>query len=286
MKLIADGGSTKTNWCLVNDEGKKVYFNTEGYNPYFVSKEYIVESLHKNLPEDLNITHLTEVNYYGAGCSTAEKRKLVQEAMSLVFTNAKVNIGHDLLAAARALLSHTEGFAAILGTGTNTCIYDGKDVLHNIDSGAYILGDEGSGCYIGKKLLIDYLRGYMPEAVRKNFWETYHLTPDDVNEQVYSQPLANRFCAGFSKFVYDNNVHLEYTRNLVKTSFEDFFRNLVTHYPNYKNYSFNCIGSVGYNFRNVLEEVVTENGMKMGTIIRSPIDNLVKFHLELSPSQL
>jgi N-acetylglucosamine kinase-like BadF-type ATPase len=286
MKLIADGGSTKTNWCLVNDEGKKVYFNTEGYNPYFVSKEYIVESLHKNLPEDLNITHLTEVNYYGAGCSTAEKRKLVQEAMGLVFTNAKVNIGHDLLAAARALLSHTEGFAAILGTGTNTCIYDGKDVIQNIDSGAYILGDEGSGCYIGKKLLIDYLRGYMPEAVRKNFWETYHLTPDDVNEQVYSQPLANRFCAGFSKFVYDNNVHLEYTRNLVKTSFEDFFRNLVTHYPNYKNYSFNCIGSVGYNFRNVLEEVVTENGMKMGTIIRSPIDNLVKYHLELFPSQL
>jgi len=126
----------------------------------------------------------------------------------------------------------------------------------------------------------------MPEAVRKNFWETYHLTPEDINEQVYSQPLANRFCAGFSKFVYDNNVHLEYTRNLVKTSFQDFFGNLVTHYPNYKNYSFNCIGSVGYNFRNVLEEVVTENGMKMGTIIRSPIDNLVKFHLELAPSQL
>jgi len=141
MKLIADGGSTKTNWCLVNDEGKKVYFNTEGYNPYFVSKEYIIESLNNNLPEDLDRTHLTEVNYYGAGCSTQEKRKLVQDAMSVVFTAAKVNIGHDLLAAARALLGHTEGFAAILGTGTNTCIYDGKDVIQNIDSGAYILGD-------------------------------------------------------------------------------------------------------------------------------------------------
>jgi N-acetylglucosamine kinase-like BadF-type ATPase len=286
MKLIADGGSTKTNWCLVNDEGKKVYFNTEGYNPYFVSTEYIIQSLNSNLPSDLQREQLTEVNYYGAGCSTAEKRKVVQDAMSQVFVNAKVNIGHDLMAAARALLGHTEGFAAILGTGTNTCIYDGKDVVNNIDSGAYILGDEGSGCYIGKKLLVDYLRGYMPEAVRKNFWDTYHLTPDDVNEQVYSQPLANRFCAGFSKFVYDNNVHLEYTRNLVKTSFEDFFRNLVTHYPNYENYSFNCIGSVGYNFRNVLEEVVTENGMKMGKIIRSPIDDLVKFHLELAPSNL
>ena len=147
------------------------------------------------------------------------------------------------------------------------------------------IGDEGSGCYIGKKLLTDYIRGYMPEEVRKNFWETFKLTPDDVNEQVYTQPRANRFCASFSKIVYDNNVHIEYSRNLVRTSFEDFFRNLVTHYPDYQKYTFNCIGSVGYNFRNVLEEVAVENGMVVGNIIRSPIDNLVKFHLELAHSQ-
>jgi len=286
MIIIADGGSTKTNWCLVTGDGKKVYFNTEGYNPYFASKEYIIQSLQQNLPTYLAIDQITEVNYYGAGCSTAEKNKIVEEAMQGVFTQAKVNVGHDLLAAARALLGNSEGFAAILGTGTNTCIYDGKNILHNIDSGAYILGDEGSGCYIGKKLLIDYLRGYMPEAVRKNFWETYKLTPDDINDYVYSKPLANRFCASFSKFVYDNNVHIEYSRGLVRTSFEDFFRNLVSHYPDYQKYTFNCIGSVGYNFRNVLEEVVTEYGMVVGNIIRSPIDNLVKYHMELAPSQL
>jgi N-acetylglucosamine kinase-like BadF-type ATPase len=286
MIIIADGGSTKTNWCLVTEEGKKVYFNTEGYNPYFSSTEYIIQSLNESLPTDLEKNQITEVNYYGAGCSTPEMRKIVEEAMKVVFVGAKVNIGHDLLAAARALLGNTEGFAAILGTGTNTCIYDGKEVVHNIDSGAYILGDEGSGCYIGKKLLTDYLRGYMPEPVRNLFWETYKLTPDDINEQVYTQPRANRFCASFSKFVYDNNVHIEYSRNLVRTSFEDFFRNLVTHYPDYQKYTFNCIGSVGYNFRNVLEEVVTENGMVVGNIIRSPIDNLVKYHLELAPSSL
>jgi len=280
MIIIADGGSTKTNWCLVTEEGKKVYFNTEGYNPYFSSTEYIIQSLNESLPTDLEKNLITEVNYYGAGCSTPEMRKIVEEAMKVVFVGAKVNIGHDLLAAARALLGNTEGFAAILGTGTNTCIYDGKEVVHNIDSGAYILGDEGSGCYIGKKLLTDYLRGYMPEPVRALFWETYKLTPDDINEQVYTQPRANRFCASFSKFVYDNNVHIEYSRNLVRTSFEDFFRNLVTHYPDYQKYTFNCIGSVGYNFRNVLEEVVTENGMVVGNIIRSPIDNLVKYHLD------
>jgi len=286
MIIIADGGSTKTNWCLVTEEGKKVYFNTEGYNPYFSSTAYIVQSLMENLPTDLEKNEITEVNYYGAGCSTDDMRNIVAEAMKAVFTKAKVYIGHDLLAAARALLGNTEGFAAILGTGTNTCIYNGKEVTHNIDSGAYILGDEGSGCYIGKKLLVDYLRGYMPEAVRKLFWETFKLTPDDVNEQVYTQPRANRFCASFSKFVYDNPVNIEYSRNLVRTSFEDFFRNLVTHYPDYQKYTFNCIGSVGYNFRNVLEEVVTENGMVIGNIIRSPIDNLVKYHLELSPSQI
>jgi N-acetylglucosamine kinase-like BadF-type ATPase len=286
MIIIADGGSTKTNWCLVTEEGKKVYFNTEGYNPYFAPTDYIIKSLSESLPIDLEKDQITEVNYYGAGCSTPEMRKIVEDAMKVVFNKSRIYIGHDLLAAARALLGTTEGFAAILGTGTNTCIYDGKDVVHNIDSGAYILGDEGSGCYIGKKLLTDYLRGYMPEAVRKNFWDTFKLTPDDINEQVYTQPRANRFCASFSKFVYDNNVHIEYSRNLVRTSFEDFFRNLVTHYPNYQNYTFNCIGSVGYNFRNVLEEVVTENGMVIGNIIRSPIDNLVKYHLELAPSQL
>ncbi|HZY40285.1 MAG TPA: N-acetylglucosamine kinase [Mucilaginibacter sp.] len=281
MIIIADGGSTKTNWCLVTEEGKKVYFNTEGYNPYFSPTDYIIKSLDETLPTDLERDEITEVNYYGAGCSTDEMREIVAAAMRVIFKKAKVFIGHDLLAAARSLLFNKEGFAAILGTGTNTCLYDGKKVTHNIDSGAYILGDEGSGCYIGKKLLVDYLRGYMPEAVRKNFWETYKLTPDDINEIVYTQPRANRFCASFSKFVYDSPVHLEYSRNIVRTSFEDFFRNLVTHYPNYQKYTFNCIGSVGYNFRNVLEEVVLENGMVIGNIIRSPIDNLVKFHLEL-----
>jgi N-acetylglucosamine kinase-like BadF-type ATPase len=286
MIIIADGGSTKTNWCLVTDDGKKIYFNTEGYNPYFSSTSYIIQSLKANLPTDLQVDKITEVNYYGAGCSVEDKVKIVEAAMQAVFTTARIFVGHDLLAAARAVLGDKEGFAAILGTGTNSCIYDGKNITHNIDSLAYILGDEGSGCYIGKKLLGDYVRGYMPEAIRANFWETYKLTPDDVIDNVYTKPLANRFCAGFSKFVYDNNVHMEYTHNLVKSAFDDFFKNLVTHYPNYKQYTFNCIGSVGYSFRNVLEEVVTENGMTMGNIIRSPIDNLVKFHLEMAPSKL
>jgi len=280
MIIIADGGSTKTNWCLLNEENKKVYFNTEGYNPFFVSKEYVIESLKKNLPKDLNFESIEEVNFYGAGVHNDEKAAQLREALSAVFTASKVFVGHDLLAAARALLGNGRGFAAILGTGTNTCIYDGNEAEVQIDSGAYILGDEGSGCYIGKKLLIDYLRGYMPEEVRTAFWEEFHLTPDDVQENVYTKPLANRFCASFSKFVYDCTANREYTRNLVKTSFNDFFKNLVSHYPDYQNYEFNCIGSVAYSFRDILEEVGSEYGMKIGKLLRSPIDNLVLYHIE------
>ncbi|WP_118194563.1 N-acetylglucosamine kinase [Albibacterium indicum] len=279
MIIIADGGSTKTNWCVIDNSGKKIYFNTEGYNPYFVSKEYIQSSLKKGLPEDLNLEDITEVHYYGAGVHNEEKAEIIKDAFSHFFTKAEIAVGHDLLAAARALLGTETGFAAILGTGTNTCIYDGEDVAMNIDSAAYILGDEGSGCYIGKKLLTDYVRGLMPENVRQEFWNTYKITPDEVMDRVYTQPLANRFCASFSKFAYDCAVNIEYLRGIVKSSFADFFTNLVSKYPDYKNYSFNCIGSVGYNFRNVLEETASEFGMTTGRIIRSPIDDLVKYHI-------
>lgn len=280
MIIIADGGSTKTNWCLLDDNNKKIYFNTEGYNPYFVDSDYIVSSLRKGLPNDLPLDKIKEVNYYGAGVHNEEKAQVVADAFKVLFPNAKIEIGHDLLAAARALLGRKPGFAAILGTGTNTCIYDGEKIVHNINSAAYILGDEGSGSYIGKKLLTDFIRGLMPEDVAKVFYETYKLTPDEIMDNVYTKPLANRFCASFSKFVYDNNVNIEYTRKIVDDAFEDFFANLVSKYPNYQDYTFNCIGSVAYNFRNVLEEKANQYGMQVGKILRSPIDDLVQFHIE------
>ena len=282
MIIIADGGSTKTNWCIIDSNGKKILFNTEGYNPYFSNTDYIIESMKKTMPSDLPTTEIKEVYYYGAGVHSEEKAAIVSNALKVIFGNAEIKIGHDLLAAARALLDDQRGFAAILGTGTNTCIYDGEDIEFNIDSLAYILGDEGSGCYIGKKLLGDYIRGYMPENVRAVFWETFKLTPDEILNTIYTKPLPNRFCASFSKFVYDVNVNIEYSRGLVKTSFEDFFKNLVSHYPNYKDLEFNCIGSVAYNFRNVLEEVALEYEMKIGKIMRSPIDDLVKYHIKHS----
>lgn len=284
MIIIADGGSTKTNWCLVNDAHQKINFNTEGYNPYFSDTQYIVNSLRSSLPADLDLSQITELYYYGAGCSVGEKTAIVVKAMETVFTSAKVEVGHDLLAAARALLGIDAGFAAILGTGTNSCLYNGEEITHNVDSLGYFLGDEGSGSFIGKRLLRDYMRGFMPGNLGEVFFETYGLTNEAILDNLYNKPLPNRFCASFSKFIYDHNNYVEYTRDVVGEAFRAFFKNIVSRYPDYQNYSLNCIGSVGYNFRDILGEVAQEYGMKVGKIMRSPIDDLVRYHLELAPS--
>jgi hypothetical protein len=226
----------------------------------------------------LNKEGIEQVHYYGAGCSTKEKNEIVVKAMQSVFPNAEVYVDHDLLAAARALLGRKAGFAAILGTGTNTCLYDGKIITYNIDSLGHYLGDEGSGSFIGKRLLRDYMRRLLPETLHNNFVEQFGLSNEDILDALYNKPLPNRFLASFAKFVYDNN-NFQYCRDIVTDGFTTFFNNLVCNYPDYQNYTFNCIGSVGYNFRDILSSVAKKKGMEVGKIIRSPIDDLVQFHL-------
>ncbi|SMO71645.1 N-acetylglucosamine kinase [Solitalea koreensis] len=279
MIIIADGGSTKTNWCLLNKENKKIYFNTEGYNPYFIDTEGIIQSLRTTLPDNIEISDIEHVSFYGAGCSNEDKKNVVAKALETVFSKARVYVGHDLLAAARALLGTESGFAAILGTGTNSCLYDGHDITMNVDSLGYMLGDEGSGSYIGKRILRDYMRGSMPLEMAEAFHRTFGYSHAEIMEQLYKKPLPNRYLASFSKFVYDNNNVQPYARDVVKEAFTAFFRDLVSRYPDYQNYKFNCIGSVGYNFRDILSEVSAEFGMQVGKIVRSPIDDLVQYHI-------
>ncbi|MDQ8005219.1 MAG: N-acetylglucosamine kinase [Pedobacter sp.] len=280
MILIADGGSTKTNWCLINEAGRKIHFNTEGYNPYFAKQDYIENSLRTTLPDTLDASKLEEVYYYGAGCSTDANKKIVSDAMQKVFVNAKINVDHDLLASCRALLGDEPGFAAILGTGTNTCLYDGSDISLNIDSLGYFLGDEGSGSFIGKRLLADYMKGFMPKGLAESFFTIYGLSNEDIFDNIYNKPLPNRFCASFSKFLYDfKTVYPEYAEDVVDTAFTAFFEKLVIHYPNYNKHLLNVVGSVGYSFRDRLSVVADKYEMGVGKIIRSPIDDLVEYHL-------
>jgi len=279
MLLIADGGSTKTNWCVIDSKGQRSYFNSEGYNPYFVDSDYIVASLSKVLPGNLNKEAVGSIYFYGAGIQNREKASVLVDAFKVIFPNSLAWVEHDLLASARALLGFEAGFAAILGTGTNSCLYNGTEIIHHIDSGAHVLGDEGSGFYIGKRLLIDYLRGAMPEELHKSFKAEYNLTSDEVHEAVYSKPLANRYCAGFSRFIADNYNDFEYSRNLLKAAFNDLFKNIISLYPDYQQYKFNCIGSVGHHFQDILKEVATEWGMEIGKILQAPLDGLVEYHL-------
>jgi glucosamine kinase len=280
MILIADSGSTKTTWCLLNNTGEHYFFNTEGYNPYFVTTSHIIQSLTESLPGNINATLITEVWFYGAGCFE-DKTAIVSRALAQVFINAGIYVGLDLLGSARAVLGNQPGFVAILGTGTNSCLYDGDKITANIDSVGYLLGDEGSGFYIGKKILSDYIREYMPLPVRQEFFETYKLTREAIMETVYSSKLPNRFCAGFTQFISTSVADKAYTHNLVKSAFTDFFTNLVTGYENYRQYTFNCTGSIGYAFKDILTETAETFGMQVGTIIKRPIEGLATHHAQL-----
>ncbi|WP_207424645.1 N-acetylglucosamine kinase [Desertivirga brevis] len=276
MILIADSGSTKTTWSAV-EKGREVKrFETEGYNPYFVTGNYIANSVLKSLDSSVSTAAVEAVYYYGAGCD-ADRGSVVQQALSRVFWRAEVFVSSDMLAAARGTLGAEDGFVAILGTGSNTCLYSKGNISINIDSLGFILGDEGSGAYLGKRVLQDYLRNTMPTTVRERFQSTYSYQNDQLIYNVYSAPLPNRFCATFSKFLINS---CDYSHRVIKEAFKSFFLNLVSLYPDYKSHSFNCVGSVGFVFADILTEVSKEFEMQPGKIVQSPMDGLIEYHLQ------
>lgn len=278
MILIADSGSTKTDWTLTEENKKQTQYNTMGYNPYFITGEEISASVYKDLTPKLDATSVKKVVFYGAGCSTPEKIELVYRSLSKCFPNSDVSVNHDMLGAARSLLGDKPGFAAILGTGSNTCIYNGKEIEKGIESLGYILGDEGSGTSIGKMVLRDFMRCQLPPELFKRFIKTQESDFSEIFSRLYDQPLPNRFLASFCKFADENKEH-RYIQTLVKNSFDQFFMNIVSKYEDYQNFSFNCVGSVGYIFRDILTEVAGSYGMRTGKIISSPIQDLTDYHI-------
>lgn len=283
MIVVADGGSTKTSWCLLSN-GQESYFDTEGYHPFFTDKKFIAASLNNSLPSTVleSAREVNEIFFYSAGGGySIEADKVLIDGLSEIFEYATIVIETDLLAAARALLQKEAGMAAILGTGSNTCLYDGKKVTSNIESLGFLLGDEGSGAYIGKKLIGDYIRGYMPELLRREFYNSYQLSSEALLNAVYESKTPNSFCGQFTKFV-KQHLSEEYCYNLVYQSFDDFFRNIVSHYNGYNRYSFNAVGSVAVHFRDVLNSVVKKYDMALGETLPSSIAGLAMFH---SPAQ-
>jgi glucosamine kinase len=281
-KLIADSGSTKTDWRLLDEEGKIVPFLTQGLNPYFMSAPQLVsvfrDELQKGLMHGLTPQNL-DIHFYGAGCGTDENCTLVSSALAEVFTGAHIRVYSDILGAAHALCGKEEGLVGILGTGMNTCYYDGQTITLQRASLGFILGDEGSGAYLGKKLIADLLNGDVPEEIRLRFDHRFHLSLPEILQKTYRDQYPNRFLASFSKFIFQN-INNPYCSDLAANVFREFFDKHIMRYPNWNEKRFFCTGSVAFWFSNILRTVAEEKGILLGRIVESPIAGLSIYYLE------
>ncbi len=279
MILIADSGATKTDWYFVTHNEIIRTFKTEGINPFLQREDEIDHILlSSDLPLIAQQTY--DVFYYGAGCNYEDKIATVRNSLKKVFSLADITVNHDMLAAARALCQQEAGLACILGTGSNACFYDGENITWNSPSLGYILGDEGSGTYLGKKLLQDFIYGNLPASLKEKFCETFDLTTDAILDNVYKNYLPNRFLASFSAFIYENIKH-PYMYGLVYESFYDFLDRHVVKYDGYENYKTNFIGSIAYYYQDILKKVCADLEITSGKIIEAPIQELTKYHQKL-----
>ena len=276
MMIIVDSGSTKTHWCLIDENGEKL-IQTLGINPYQMNNEAIQEVLKKELSPYLNGEVVTNVHFYGAGCSTDQKCNLLDTVLQDFFTAANIEVHHDLLGAARALCGREKGIACILGTGCNSCYYDGETITDQIHSLGYVLGDEGSGAYIGKLLIRDYYQGTMPYEIQQPFREDYSPVLENILDRVYNHPQPNRYLASFCPFISKNISH-PYLYNLVSSSFDEFFQKHVLKFEEAKTSKIHFLGSVAFHFSDILKESAQKAGLLIGKIYESPIKGLVDYH--------
>jgi N-acetylglucosamine kinase-like BadF-type ATPase len=282
MLLIADSGSTKTDWRLIDSNKNARQFQTLGFNPFFQDSAMIAAELKEKLVPAitpyLSAKEPLHIHFYGAGCSNTEKCDIVKTAILHSLPNAIVEVEHDLLAAARALCGSKEGIAAIMGTGSNSCYYDGNKIVSNVASLGFILGDEGSGAYIGKHFIQDYLNLEVPAEIAESFRNTYQLSENEILNAVYKEPMPSRFLASFSKFINQHRDH-HYFIDLVDHNFEQFFNKHICKYSNHKEVSLSCVGSVAHYYSDTLHAVAKRKGVTIDRIIETPISELSNYHL-------
>jgi len=278
--VIADSGSTKTTWRIVLHANEFTDVKTEGINPYFQSEEEIERIVKEQLLPHVNekwIAAIDRLYYYGAGCSNQEKVNSVHAGLLRGYPNWNVQVEHDLLASARALCGKTSGIACILGTGSNSCLYNGSDIIENCPSWGYFFGDFGSGAHIGKQLIQRYANGEFSVKLM-NELEKSGIEREEIINQIYSKPLPNRFLAGFAK-VAGQLIGHEEINELVIGCFEQFFMYQVEKYTQFSQYPVSFVGSVAFNFQNQLRAAALKRGIRMGKIIKEPIDGLLNYHL-------
>ncbi len=277
MLLIADSGSSKTDWRLVSPEGVVKSAHTAGFNPYFQNADHIYSEIADQLPLQLSTVRVTEVYFYGAGCSTEKNCGIVREGISRLYPEARIYVSHDLLAAARALSGRKPGIACILGTGVNSCQYDGETITSGRPSLGFWLGDEGGGGYLGKTLIQHYFHEDMPPDIRQEFGQAFHPELPVVLENAYKKPFPNSYFAAFAKFLADKKEH-DYCRRLISGGFGLFFDRYVCKYPNAEDYPVHFTGSVAHYYQDILREVAQMKGLQIGNILKNPIEGLISYH--------
>ncbi len=283
MILIADSGSTKTDWRMLDKDGHISQARTSGLNPYHETEESMARVLREELLQQIALSEapasVQKIYFYGAGCATESACASVASALRKVFSDAQPDINNDQLGAARALCGREPGIACILGTGSNTCLYDGHKIIDNIPPMGYIIGDEGSGSHIGKELLNRYFRRELPEKLQQRLEHRFDMSKDAVLENVYRKPFPNRYMAGFAKFVFQN-LKEPYLMRMVYEILTNFFDKTVCRYENHQQYKIHFTGSIAFYFGNLLRQVANDKGLRIFNILEGPIAGLTLYHQE------
>jgi len=278
MILVADSGSSKTDWMGYH-KGETIRFNTSGINPYFLSEQDISKLIAKNETVIEYADEVKEIYFFGAGCSSPDKHEVVSNGLSEVFKNAFISVDHDLLGSVYATCGNAEGLNCILGTGSNICYFDGKKILDGHHGLGYVLGDEGSGTFFGKKILLAYLYNKMPIALASEFKKAYPLDKEQIITNVYQKPFPNIYLAGFSRFMANHRDH-PFIQEILRTGFQEFVNTNVKDYPKYKNVPCHFVGSIAYYYKDALIDVLKKNGIEPGKILQKPIEDLYNFILK------
>lgn len=278
LYLIADSGSTKTTWCLLSN-GRKKQIHTQGISPYFLSGEQIESVLHQELFPTIkkNIADIDAVYFYGTGLADKKNVKLLCTILQQAFPNGDIHVTHDLMGAARALCGREKGVACILGTGSNSCYFDGKKIVKNNPGLGFILGDEGSGAFMGKKVIQYYLYKTFDNELKDIFDKKYQTTKDQILENVYRKPYPNRYLASFSYFLSENRGHYM-IENIIEDGLNEFFFHHIYKYKESWKYPVHFTGGIAWTYRDVIEELCKSYSLESGTIIKAPIEGLIKYH--------
>jgi N-acetylglucosamine kinase-like BadF-type ATPase len=278
MILIADSGSTKTHWTITDGKGtvsESVF--TDGLNPFYRTEDALYNVLRDELFHKLQEQNPTDIFFYGTGCSQKDKVQKMHCAIQRAFPNANVVVEHDLLGAAYATCGRHPGIGCIIGTGSNSCLFDGKAIIDNVTNLGFILGDEGSGGYFGRKILQAYFYREFPAELAEKMRISYNMDKDYILNRVYEGELPNQFVASFAKFISENNEH-PFIKNMVYLGFREFLERHVMKYQGAQQLPVHFIGSIAQLNQSILFKAMDELGLQHGNILRSPTEGLVRYH--------